>query len=205
MFRRLRRPSFPQRLAWVLWPRTGWRRAGVYLAHRLRRLPGTPHSIAAGFACGAAISFTPFLGLHFLFGAAGAWLMGGNLFASAVGTVVGNPWTFPLIWLSSFQLGELILGPSPSSVSPLHLDLSFDVITESFASLWPTLKPMIVGGVVMGFVLGGAFYLLVRSTVIMSQSLRAARLAAAAQNRAAREHEAAHHALAGEGSDQAAQ
>ena len=32
-------------------------------------MPGTPYRIAAGFACGAAISFTPFLGLHFVLAA----------------------------------------------------------------------------------------------------------------------------------------
>ena len=32
---------------------------------RLGRLPGTPYSIAAGFACGATVSFTPLVGLHF--------------------------------------------------------------------------------------------------------------------------------------------
>ena len=35
---------------------------GTYLVKRVTRLSGTPHSIAAGAACGVAISFTPFLG-----------------------------------------------------------------------------------------------------------------------------------------------
>ena len=56
----------------MLWPRRGWTRMALYIQHRLGRLPGTPYRIAAGFACGAAISFTPFLGLHFVLAALGA-------------------------------------------------------------------------------------------------------------------------------------
>jgi len=50
----------------VVWPKAGWRRASRYMAHRVRRLPGTPYRIAAGVASGAAVSFTPFIGLHFV-------------------------------------------------------------------------------------------------------------------------------------------
>ena len=61
--RRVPLPTHRQILE-LVWPRTGWRRASAYLGHRLGRLPGTPYRVAAGFACGAAISFTPFLGFH---------------------------------------------------------------------------------------------------------------------------------------------
>ena len=180
MFRRLRRPSFHQRLAWVLWPRTGWRRAGAYLAHRLRRLPGTPHSIAAGFACGAAISFTPFLGLHFLFGAAGAWLMGGNLFASAVGTVVGNPWTFPLIWLISYRLGAFALGRNGDAPLPENLSMSY-----IFDNPEAVLLPMTLGGVPMAVVAWFVSYWIVRRAVDRYQQMRRTRMSKGAARRLA--------------------
>src|SRR3954466_14909248 len=57
-------PGLLRRLGGWLWPRAGWRRAGSYLLMRLRRLPGTPHAIAAGLATGVAGGLTPFLGLH---------------------------------------------------------------------------------------------------------------------------------------------
>ena len=69
---------------------------------RLKRLQGTPYSIATGFACGVAISFTPFIGFHMILAALTAWLIRGNIIASAIGTIVGNPWTFPFIWLAVF-------------------------------------------------------------------------------------------------------
>src|SRR3546814_6570308 len=66
MFKRRIPLPFHRRARSFLWPRGGWRRSGTYVAHRLRRLPGPPYRIAAGFASGAAISFTPFIGLHFV-------------------------------------------------------------------------------------------------------------------------------------------
>ena len=66
VFRRRRKRSILARLLELLWPRMGWRRAGKYYVFRIKRLPGTPYSIACGFALGAAVSFTPFIGFHFL-------------------------------------------------------------------------------------------------------------------------------------------
>ncbi len=114
LFRARYKPGLSQQLRQFLWPRRGWTRAFSYLAHRIARLPGTPYSIAAGFACGAAISFTPFVGFHFALAALIAWLIGGNIIASAIGTVIGNPWTFPLIWWWVFRLGAFVLGLGPS-------------------------------------------------------------------------------------------
>ena len=91
----------------------GWRRLGIYLARRLTRLPGTPHSIAAGFACGTAISFTPFLGLHTVLSVLLAFLVRGNYLAAVVGTLVGNPWTFPFLCVASIKLGHVLLGGAP--------------------------------------------------------------------------------------------
>ena len=66
MFQRRRQLRPHHRLRNFFWPTSGFRRSFSYLWHRIARLPGTPHAIAAGFAFGAAISFTPFIGGHFL-------------------------------------------------------------------------------------------------------------------------------------------
>ena len=181
LFARRARPSFGERLRIAAWPRRSFGRSFRYYKHRVLRIEASPHAIAAGVAAGAFASCTPLVGFHFLLSFALAWVIGGSLIAAAFGTAVGNPLTFPLIWVSSFQLGELILGESPAAVHPGDLELSFSLLTDSFSTLWPTLKPMIVGGLVMGCAIGGGFYLLVRSTVIMSQTLRATRLAAAVE------------------------
>ncbi|MBJ3778195.1 DUF2062 domain-containing protein [Acuticoccus mangrovi] len=188
LFARRARPSLPQRLRIAAWPRRSFRRSFVYYKHRVLRLEASPHAIAAGVAAGAFASCTPLVGFHFLLSFALAWLIGGSLIAAAFGTAVGNPLTFPFIWLSSFQLGEVILGRSENSVSPLDLEFSVDLMWNSFATLWPTLKPMLIGGVIIGSVVGGVLYVLVRSAVLVSRSLREARLQAAMESAAALRH-----------------
>ena len=39
-----------------------------------------------------------------------AYIVRANIVAAAIGTVAGNPWTFPFIWLWTYWLGRKILG-----------------------------------------------------------------------------------------------
>ena len=127
--------------------------------HRVRRLPGTPHGVAVGFACGAAISFTPFIGFHFALAALLTWSVGGNILASAIGTAVGNPWTFPFIWIWCYRLGSWMLGSG-------HVDLSAD-LSFSFIFDHPgrVLLPMFFGSLPTTLVAWIAFYWPVRRMV----------------------------------------
>jgi len=167
LFRRRVNLSFGQKFLGFLWPRSGWVRATKYIWHRVARLPGTPHSIAAGFAAGAAVSFTPFLGLHFLMGFAVAWLTRGNMLASAIGTAVGNPWTFPFIFALTGQVGALILGHDVTAgvpawswaelmAAPLHY----------LSSFLPVVFPLIVGGVPVAIVVWLLFYISLKGLLI---------------------------------------
>lgn len=110
MFRSSRRKIWHESLRDLLWPRIGVRRAWNYRICRLSRLRVCPHKISLGFALGAFASFTPFIGFHFLLAAVLAFVLRGNLLASAAGTVVGNPLTFPLIWIATFKLGNALTG-----------------------------------------------------------------------------------------------
>ena len=77
------------------------------IKHKLFRIKDFPESVAIGLAWGAAVSFTPLLGLHLVICYSGTWLMRGNLIAATVGTVVGNPWTFPFFFYLDYKLGIL--------------------------------------------------------------------------------------------------
>jgi len=172
MFKRRIPLPFHQRAGSFLWPSGGWRRSGAYVAHRLRRLPGTPYRIAAGFASGAAISFTPFIGLHFVLAAALALAVRGNVIAAAIGTVVGNPWTFPFIWLWIYSLGRWVLGyRHAETVLPAHF--SFQHI---FESPFEVLLPMIVGGIPTAVVAWFVFFWPLQRTVAEYQKVRKRRL-----------------------------
>ncbi len=171
MFGRRTRLSFHRRLWRILWPKGGWWRFSSYLAHRIRRLPGTPESIAAGVASGVAVSFTPFMGLHFLLACGLAYLLRGNLIAAAVGTVVGNPWTFPMIWAWIYALGRWLLG----DVGTFHLptEVTFeDMASNPLLIIWP----MTVGGVPMATTAFFATYYPVKRMVATYQAARIRRL-----------------------------
>ncbi|MBQ8661881.1 MAG: DUF2062 domain-containing protein [Alphaproteobacteria bacterium] len=154
MFRRRHKPSWTVRLRNMVWPEGGWKRYGQYILLRLNRLKGTPQEIAAGAACGVAISFTPFVGFHFVLAAITAWLVRGNILASALGTAAGNPWTFPFIWISVLYTGRRFLGLSdvPGAridfldvfEKGMHALMTFD-FSMFFHDIWPVLWPMTVG------------------------------------------------------------
>lgn len=160
MFRRRKKQSFLIKVREFLWPSAGWRRAGHYMKHRLARIDGTPYAIAAGFASGAAVSFTPFVGLHFIFAAIIAWIVRGNILTSAIGTAVGNPWTFPLIWAASYNVGINLLGGTATDDLMGQLDNMFgnftivDLVNDPLNALGPFLEtiffPMLLGGIIIG-------------------------------------------------------
>jgi uncharacterized protein (DUF2062 family) len=156
VFRRRHPIPFWQRLRQSLWPERGWRRAGNYLLMRIKRLPGTPHSIAAGFAAGVFISFTPFIGFHLIGAFLISLLIRGNYIAAAVGTLVGNVWTFPFIWLLIYELGVAMLGPEAAVRTPADVDAwTLGWMTSNVGRL---IWPMTVGGVPAGLVAGIASY-----------------------------------------------
>ena len=84
-------------------------RTKKYILLNLKRMKGSSHEIAIGLACGISVSFTPFLGLHALLAMTFAWILRGSMAAALIGTLFGNPWTFPIIWYSSYEIGKLFI------------------------------------------------------------------------------------------------
>lgn len=190
VFRRRNPIPLGQRFLALLWPERGWGRMGRYIGHRLGRLPGTPHRIAAGFAVGAAVSFTPFIGLHFVLAALLSLLLRANIVASAIGTVVGNPWTFPLIWTWSYGLGRWLLGGEVAESPPVALTLT-GIIESPLDLFWP----MLVGGAPTAVVAWFVFYFPLRSLVNQYQKARRRRMRKKVRKRMAKA-EAQQHARA---------
>jgi uncharacterized protein (DUF2062 family) len=140
VFRRRHPLPLWHRLRRGLWPQTGWRRTGAYLVKRITRLSDTPHSIAAGVACGVAISFTPFIGFHLIGALLLCLLVRGNYVAAAVGTLFGNPWTLPFIWLAAYKLGHVLMGGRLVEVAPVH-----PASLLNFAEIGAVFWPIVVG------------------------------------------------------------
>lgn len=148
MFKRRKPLSSGQKLREFIWPSMGWKRTYTYLKHRVMRLPDTQRNIALGLAIGAGISFSPIMGTHIAQGIIIAYILRANIIASVVGTIIGNPWTFPFIWWASLSLGAQIFslfGLNASNAMP-------EVMT--FSAFWDMLtnEPMVL---VLPWMLGG--------------------------------------------------
>ena len=175
MFKRRIQKTLGDKILGFLWPAIGWRRAWAYTMLRLARLPGSAYSIAGGFACGAAMSFTPFVGLHFILSAVLAWTLRANIIASVIGTAVGNPWTFPFIWTWLYQTGtwmvsgerlETAAKPKFSEIfgHVLQALLSWDV-PYLLETATPVFWPMFGSSLPTAFVVWWVFYLPLKYTI----------------------------------------
>lgn len=99
-----------KKLREAIWPSMGWVRTFHYFRHRIFRTGDSTYKITAGLASGAAVSFTPFLGTHFFQAALLSWIFRGNIIAGFVGTAVGNPWTFPFMFIAEYKTGAWVCG-----------------------------------------------------------------------------------------------
>ena len=152
MLFRARTKSWIRRLQAFFWPRKGIKRGWIYLVLRVLRLRSTNYALAAGFASGVFASFTPLLGAHVLIACAVAWIVRGNMLMAVIGTVVGNPWTFPLIWGLIHAVGSLIIGQDP---------ILEDVSGLTYATFVEEPGAVLISMIVGGFVTGGFFALLI--------------------------------------------
>ena len=187
MFGRKKPLSPLTRAAEFVWPRRGFTRGWGYLWRRVQRIKGSPHAIAAGVAAGAAVSFLPFIGLHFVLAVLSALILRGSMIAAMIGTVVGNPWTFPFIWIATYRLGRwLDIGEGKAIAEGsigARLKAAFDALWEGSFELalkdgWSVLAPMLAGGLIIGALVGGLLYLLVRKAAATYQASRKARIEA---------------------------
>jgi uncharacterized protein len=174
LFRRRDPLPLGRRFKKAMWPTNGWRRSSTYFFKRVLRVSASPHAIAAGFAAGVFASFTPFIGLHFIISFLVAFLIGGNILAAGLGTAVGNPLTFPAIWISSYNVGNFVLGKEPGHLTPHEIVAS--LTGQPFATILPLMKTMMIGGMPLGLAFGVAGYAVIWWAVVSYQEARRRRL-----------------------------
>ncbi len=197
LFKRRKQLSLARRLRNAVWPARSFERSFRYMIARLWRIKATPHSIALGCAAGVFAIFTPFLGCQMMLAALLALVFRGNVFASAVGTCAGNPLTYPIIWGSTFAVGNLFLGDAANAeISKLSTGAqalgqsltaaSPDGVASAFEGLWPVLKPMALGALPLGGLTAALIYVIVRRLLQAQHDRRAHRSTHAATASAAR-------------------
>jgi uncharacterized protein (DUF2062 family) len=138
----------------------------------------TPHAVGLGLATGVFVAFLPVLGIQMLVAVAIAWAGRANVGAAVLGTWAGNPLTWPAMWIGSYLLGLMLLGETgPMTIEELQRVLSrlaeaplshFDPLATFDAAgklLWPILKPLLVGSLVLGLISGSALYFIGRLAV----------------------------------------
>ncbi len=147
-------------------------------------MAGSPHSISAGLACGAAMSFTPLVGVHILGAVALAWILRGSIVASVIGTALGNPWTFPLIWTTTYHVGHWMLAgavPAPNGVDfvAFFAGVTGTLLTLDMAyfnsAVLPVLGPMLVGSLPIAAAVWLVCYWPSRRLIQQYQDMRRAR------------------------------
>ncbi len=106
-------------------------------------MPASNYAISSGFACGSMVSFTPLLGLHFILALIFAYLIRGNLIAALIGTVVGNPLTFPFIWGLIYKVGTFVTTIKHVTLSN---KINFEMIVNQTYEIF---FPMFVGGIII--------------------------------------------------------
>ena len=130
-----------------------------YYKLRLARLPATSYAVSSGFACGSMVSFTPLLGLHFLLALVFAYILRGNYVAALLGTIIGNPITFPFIWGLTYKIGAFVIS---NKQKELNHEINIDMIITQTYEIF---LPMLLGGAILAIPVWLITYLLTHSFV----------------------------------------
>ena len=193
VFKRRNPKTYYEAITESVYPRGGWRRAGQYVVHRVRRLPDPAHKISRGIAAGVFACFTPFFGLHFVLAAGLAYLLRGNIMAALLATFFGNPLTFPIIAAVSMELGLWMLRRPPIplyqivgafSDAAVELWRNFMAVFSDVPTRWRSLSgffgnfflPYLIGGILPGIATATAAYFLTEPVLHAYQKARVARL-----------------------------
>jgi uncharacterized protein (DUF2062 family) len=157
-------------------PQSRWGQTLRAAARRLVNLRASPHEIALGCAVGAFVSITPLLGVQTIIAVVISLALRASVPAAIIGTFVGNPLSWPFIWVSTYVMGLQIVGLEgafdPSAVQRNILLLwgallnpSPQLFDATAALLWPLLWPMLAGSVPIGLLTAAIVYYISRNVV----------------------------------------
>jgi uncharacterized protein len=145
------------------------RRVGEHFRRRLTEVVGAdePASrLAAAWALGLAIAFSPFLGLQTILALLASVIFRLNKIDTLLGTLVMNPWTLAVYLPAATVLGQALTG---ISVPRLEADpatlFTLAALRSQGAWLRPLLLCWLVGASVIAALVGIGSYLLIRRAV----------------------------------------
>jgi len=160
IFKSRKSPGFWKKSREFLWPSMGWERTVYYFWHRIFRTGDSVYKITAGLACGTSVSWTPLLGTHLLQAFILSRLVKGNVFTGLLGTLIGNPWTFPFMFFIAYKLGICIF-TALGITDMMHLTetTAFSLLIDDPSAFWDFLLskplgfflPLLTGGYICAF------------------------------------------------------
>ncbi len=121
-----------------------------YVKDRIRslfQLNDSPHRLAAAFATGVFIAFSPIVGLHTVSCFVLAWAFRLNKLVVITGATINNPWTIVPIFGFSLWFGTKIIGSDIATPRIVWNELSMG---NAYVVLKPYLLPFVAGTVVLG-------------------------------------------------------
>lgn len=141
-------------------------------------LDGTPHAVGLGVATGVFAAFLPIFGLQMLSAALMAHVARASVGAAILGTFIGNPLTWPMMWAGSYGLGAIVLGTGGELTSEEQLEALRrlwtasaqtmpEVIEASRVAFWSVLKPLTLGSIPLGLTTAAVFYYIARRATEM--------------------------------------
>jgi uncharacterized protein (TIGR03546 family) len=112
---------------------------------RFISLKGDPASIAAALAIGVFVGVTPTIPFHTAIIVIVGLLFRLNITAAYLGSwIISNPVTIPLLYLSQYELGRILLG-----MDPYRFDLAEYSLGAIATMGWRVILPLLTGGIVM--------------------------------------------------------
>ncbi len=131
-----------------------------YICDRLRailKLNDSPHKLAAAFALGVFIAFSPWIGLHIVSCIVLAWLFRLNKVVVLTATFVNNPWTTVPMYGFCLWAGFKLTGSDAALPEIEWTSLGF---RDLFTVLKPFLWPFVAGTLTVGAVVALLSYFL---------------------------------------------
>ncbi|MEW6409298.1 MAG: DUF2062 domain-containing protein [Nitrospirota bacterium] len=127
----------------------------------------SPHRIAASFAIGVFVAFTPSYGLHTISAILLSWAFRLNKVVTLTGTLVNNPWTIAFIYGPSLWLGMVILDQQITISSIPWKDLGIKNLLIQLESI---LLPFVIGTFILGILAGLLSYHIILKAILRIRS-----------------------------------
>lgn len=111
---------------------------------KIKNLDGDPQHIAMGMSIGVFIGITPTFPFHTALAVMLAYFMRASKAAAALGVWVGNPFTMPFFYFTSYKTGQIIFGTS------LPFDIKYTTFTELIKLGSDATLALMAGGALIG-------------------------------------------------------